>query len=197
MHPPGWMAVSDEIGSSRCYRRVADVEFPSHFHGYSLNAVDAKGRVSLPATFRAVIEKRVHPELAASEFPAAERTVFIGPHEELDCLVGYDSTYSRHLDAALEKRMAALGEEDELRGWDRVAGNTYGYTAPANYDDVGRMVLTSLNRGMAGITNMAYFFGTGRNFQIWSPESYRGFVADQPRVLRMFDMMLADKGIKL
>lgn len=173
------------------------MEFPSHFHGNFLNAVDAKGRVSLPAAFRAVVEKRVHPGLAASEFPAADRVVLVGPHEELDCLVGYDATYSRYLDAALAKRAENEGEGDELKAWDRVAGNAYGYTAPANYDDVGRMVLTSVNRGMAGISNLAFFFGNGRNFQIWSPDAYRAAVADQPRVLRMFDLMLADKGVKL
>lgn len=173
------------------------MEFRSHFHGNFLNAVDAKGRVSLPAAFRTVIEKRVQPDLASSDFPASDRVVLIGPHEELDCLVGYDSTYSLYLDAALAKRMASEGEHDELRDWDKVAGNSYGYTTPANYDDAGRMVLTSVNRNMVGITGTAFFFGNGRNFQVWSPEAYRAHVAGQPRVLRMFDLMLAEKGVKL
>jgi len=172
------------------------VEFSDYFHGYALNAVDAKGRVSLPASFRTIVEKRVHPGLAASDYPAADRFVLVGPHDHLDCLVGFDPTYSRHLDAALEKRMSADEGFDELRDWDKAAGNSFGYAAPANYDDAGRMVLTSINRGMAEITNLAYFLSTGRSFQIWSPANYRKFVADQPRVLKMFDMMLAEKGVK-
>ena len=56
------------------------------FLGYALNAVDAKGRVSIPADFRGVIERR-----------SQVSTVILGPHPTADCLVAYDRSYSASL----------------------------------------------------------------------------------------------------
>ena len=56
-----------------------------HLHnGSALNAVDAKGRLSVPAFIRAMIERR-----------SPEKLIVLGKHEADACLVGYDANYKR------------------------------------------------------------------------------------------------------
>ena len=49
------------------------------FQGSALNAVDAKGRVSVPAFLRGVIERRGNA-----------RTIVIAKHEAFPCLSAYE-----------------------------------------------------------------------------------------------------------
>ena len=49
------------------------------FHGYALNAVDAKNRLSVPSGYRDTNEKR-----------SGEKQLIVGPAERAPCLVGYD-----------------------------------------------------------------------------------------------------------
>jgi MraZ protein len=54
------------------------------FQGSALNAVDAKGRVSIPAFLRSVIERR-----------GDARTIVLAKHEAFPCLSAYDPGCSR------------------------------------------------------------------------------------------------------
>jgi MraZ protein len=170
------------------------VEFTSYFHGFSLNAVDAKGRVSLPANFRSVVESRARPKVAPGEVPVWDRQVFIGEHEELECLVGYDSTYSQYLSEGLDARAAATGD-DLLKAGEIFSVDAFGSALPASYDDAGRMVMP-ITRKLVGIEGLAFFVGAGRTFQIWAPETFRASGTGNPRLLRALDLMLAEKGGK-
>lgn len=58
------------------------MEFSVPFRGQALNAVDAKGRVSLPADFRSAIERRAAPAKAEG-FPIDDKQVFLGEDEEI------------------------------------------------------------------------------------------------------------------
>jgi len=66
------------------------------FQGSALNAVDAKGRVSVPAFLRAVIEKR-----------GDAKTIVLAKHDQFSCLSAYDPAYAalRHekIERLLEK----------------------------------------------------------------------------------------------
>jgi MraZ protein len=75
------------------------VEVEDFFQGSALNAVDAKGRLSVPAFVRGVIERR-----------SDSRAVVVGAHEISPCLTAYGRNYARNLWTDLERRR--LAEED-------------------------------------------------------------------------------------
>ena len=62
------------------------------FQGSALNAVDAKGRVSIPAFLRCVIERR-----------GDARTIVLAKHEAFPCLSAYDPAYAALKHAKLER----------------------------------------------------------------------------------------------
>ena len=62
------------------------------FQGSALNAVDAKGRVSIPAFLRGVIERR-----------GDARTIVLAKHEAFPCLSAYDPAYAALKHAKLER----------------------------------------------------------------------------------------------
>ncbi len=62
------------------------VELEHLFNGSALTAVDAKGRLSVPAFIRGVIERR-----------SDAKAVVIGMHEVSPCLNAYDRGYARNL----------------------------------------------------------------------------------------------------
>ena len=62
------------------------------FQGSALNAVDAKGRVSIPSFLRGVIERR-----------GDARTIVLAKHEAFPCLSAYDPAYAALKHAKLER----------------------------------------------------------------------------------------------
>src|SRR5438552_19061081 len=62
------------------------------FQGSALNAVDGKGRVSIPAFLRGVIERR-----------GDARTIVLAKHEAFPCLSAYDPAYAALKHAKLER----------------------------------------------------------------------------------------------
>jgi MraZ protein len=69
-----------------------DVALEHLFQGSALNAVDAKGRVSIPAFLRSVIERR-----------GDARTIVLAKHEAFPCLSAYDPGYAALKHSKLER----------------------------------------------------------------------------------------------
>ena len=61
------------------------MELVDLFNGNALSAVDAKGRLSVPAFIRSVIERR-----------SDAKAVVIGTQEASPCLNAYDRSYAQH-----------------------------------------------------------------------------------------------------
>ena len=72
-------------GEGLCERERA-LEVEHLFNGSALNAVDAKGRLSVPAFIRSVIERR-----------SDARAIIIAGHEVDPCLTAYDLNHARNL----------------------------------------------------------------------------------------------------
>ena len=62
------------------------------FQGSALNAVDAKGRVSVPAFLRSVIERR-----------GDARNIVLAKHDAFTALAAYDPAYAALKHAKLER----------------------------------------------------------------------------------------------
>jgi MraZ protein len=170
------------------------VEIIDFFHGGILNAVDAKGRVSLPSSFRAVIDRRVRRH--APEAGSDDRLILLGEHAKLPCLEGFDPTYSRQLHENIRMKVAAMEGVDVMEAMDDEMAEAFGSKAQIAYDSAGRMVLSAPMRRAAGIADAALFVGGGETFQIWNPDTFREARADKPRLIRMLDSLIAERSGK-
>ena len=126
------------------------------FRGSALNAVDAKGRLSVPAFIRQKVERR-----------SDEKILVLAVHPEFECLVGYDANHSAVMQDKAEKR---LGDNpDPFAELDMQAGLFAG-TVDVPYDTSGRIIMPPRLKRRAGIDNLAMFVGMGGEFQVWNPE---------------------------
>ena len=120
------------------------------FFGTFVNKLDAKGRVSVPASFRAVIQGRgltsvaVHPSLFESCLEGAG----FDRYENLEQQISDSFLPSTGNDAA-DLIMAALRD--------------------LPLDGEGRIVLPDEFIAEAHLKDQAVFVGQGRKFQIWEP----------------------------
>jgi MraZ protein len=137
-----------------------DVALEHLFQGSALNAVDAKGRVSIPAFLRSVIERR-----------GQSRTVVLAKHENFACLSAYDPAYAALKHAKLERLLEKeeTNPDAELQHQRR---NLMAFAASEEvpYDSSGRILMPPMMRMKGKIGELALFLGTGETFQIWNPE---------------------------
>lgn len=136
------------------------------FIGTQDNKVDQKGRVSVPAKFRAVLQ-------AAD--PSAEGTplVYLRPDFERGCLEGFPKS---RLERISEKTGDILDfdTEDSAAAYQILAD-----TDSFPIDGTGRILIPASFLEAAGIGDVAVFVGFGRVFQIWNPEAYARFRAQK------------------
>jgi MraZ protein len=133
------------------------VELEHLFNGSALNAVDAKGRLSVPAFIRSVVERR-----------SDARGLIIGAHEVDPCLTAYDLNYARNLYAENERRRLVEEGTDPQAHFAR-ARRTFGITEEVPYDSSGRIILPPMMRRKGRIEDLALFVGVGGTFEIWNP----------------------------
>ncbi len=156
-----------------------------HFSGSVLSAVDAKGRVSLPSSYRAVVST-----LAAKAGEDNPSLVFLGEHPSQPCLQGFDPTYQDTIRARIEAEVARSGTDSFSVDLDERFAERFGIVEPVSYDDVGRMVLPLRLRKAAGLDeagSVALFFGASETFRIWNIDRFRQAYADKPLMLRAID----------
>ena len=134
-----------------------EVELEHLFTGSALNAVDAKGRLSVPAFIRSVVERR-----------SDARAIIIGAHEVDPCLTAFDLNYARNLHSENERRRLAEETADAQAHFAR-ARRTFGITEEVPYDSSGRIILPPMMRRKGRIEDLALFVGVGGTFEIWNP----------------------------
>lgn len=128
------------------------------FHGFSLSAIDGKGRVAMPAAMRSAIEKN-----------SGEERLVIAKHPKDPCLIGYGRDYLRRahgkLDQAEAARVAAGGEIDY-----NAKRRAFALTEEVPFDKSGRFVMPAFFAARASLDGLAMFIGWGDYFEIWNPE---------------------------
>lgn len=164
------------------------------FSGGAVNAVDAKGRVSLPSAFRATIDRRLaRSGIAPSD---EQRQVTLREHRSLPCLMAYDRLYEERLLGDLDDQVAELRGIERADTLERLQLEYLGPTRPIGYDGAGRMNLPQSLREQAGIGDLAYFVSAGQSFQLWAPERFRAAFKDKPILVRALDGFLAERGAR-
>jgi len=119
------------------------------------NKIDAKGRVSIPAPFRAVLERDGYAG-----------GIYCYPSLDAPALDAGGERLAQKIDGLLAGLPDYSDERDELS----VA--LYGDVQVIAIDGDGRIVLPQLLRGHAGLQSEVTFVGLGDKFQMWAPERF-------------------------
>lgn len=125
-----------------------------------VNKVDKKGRVSVPATFRATLSQQSFAGIVAYRS-------FTAP-----CIEGCGMDYMQRLSDSTQDFAAFSPEQEDLTAL------IFADARQLAWDPEGRIVLPEDVMAHAGITDAAAFVGKGQTFQIWQPETYRAVEAE-------------------
>ena len=132
------------------------------FRGEAENKVDTKGRVSIPAAFRRILEEG-DPDWSAGLNP---NLVIVYGRKNIKCLEGY-SLGSIEIVDNLVSNLPRYSKEREIL--ERLLNSQSVYI---QLDENGRIILPSKLRKLVDIENAAIFVGMGEKFQIWNPSNY-------------------------
>ena len=139
------------------------------FTGTSRHKVDGKGRVSIPAQFRRVLEA-ADPKW--QEGLAPRLFVAHGPEDQtfLDC---FSVAAMEEITAKIDAQPLGSPRREALEYY--FNGMTYGTAT----DETGRLVLSAALRTQIGVTGEAVLVARGKSFRILSPEAYDAYAAEQ------------------
>ncbi|MES2728551.1 MAG: division/cell wall cluster transcriptional repressor MraZ [Pseudomonadota bacterium] len=124
----------------------------SLFFATTVNKLDAKGRVSVPAGFRDVLAAQTYKGVILLKSPKAE------------CLEGFAHSFMETMSARMDHFDLFSDTQDDI------AMSVFGQAVALQFDGDGRITLPTALRDYAGIGSEVAFVGLGQKFQIWSPE---------------------------
>ena len=139
------------------------------------NKVDRKGRVSVPAAYRAALTGENFQGVIA--YPSlTDRAIEAFGREMLE----------RMNQERLARSMEGGAFEDVLLGGgnDSAVETVMALANELPFDGEGRIILPAALCEHAGIDDRAVFVGRGSRFQIWAPEPYERRKADEVEKLR-------------
>lgn len=131
-----------------------------------VNKVDGKGRVSIPAPFRAALGEQ------------AAQGIFLFRSLQLPALEACSTGHMERLSASLDD--PALPDDQR----DLLETTIFGGSTQLPIDGEGRILLPQEFATYAAIGEKAAFFGVRRTFQIWEPsalEAHIGRAREQAR----------------
>jgi MraZ protein len=137
--------------------------------------LDSKGRVSIPAAYRAVLARDgfdglyCYPALDQPAIDAGGNALLA----EIERLIGRFPPYSNERE---EFSVALYGTSETLK-----------------IDSEGRVSLTDALKGHAGISDAIAFVGLGHKFQMWAPERFRAHLAKATATVRTLTQRLGSQ----
>lgn len=142
------------------------------------NKIDKKGRISVPASFRAVLAR-----------------------QEEGCMITYESLRNPCIEACgmqrFEKMNAQIEEMDPFSPEREAFADTlFGQSVQLNIDGDGRVMIPAQLLKAAGIKENALFVGKGETFEIWNPDDYAKHSAEARAVVKEKFHKLMPKGKK-
>ena len=137
--------------------------------------LDAKGRVSIPAPYRAVLARDAfdgfycYPALDQPAVDAGGNALLA----EIEALISSYPPYSDERDA--------------------FTLSLYGTSETVKLDGEGRVILSDALKSHAGITEAISFVGLGHKFQIWEPGRFRAELAEATEMVRAHRKQLGSR----
>ena len=129
----------------------------AQFLGTHVNKLDAKGRISIPASFRITLRAGSGDDLLSGT------SLVLRPSHNQQCIEAWPSAAFHALATPLERLDVFSEEHDDL------AATLYADAYPLDPDKEGRIILPDSLVAHANLTDTAVFMGLGRTFQIWEP----------------------------
>lgn len=137
------------------------------FLSTTTNRVDKKGRVSVPASFRANIPQGGYQGVIAYKS-------FKHP-----CIEGSDISFMEKLSERIHSDFGFFSDENEA-----LATVLLGKATQLGFDPEGRIHIPKDYMEHAGVKDSATFVGLGNKFQIWNPDEYEKHYAEQLEVAK-------------
>ena len=133
----------------------------ARFTARHLNKVDRKGRVSVPAPFRAAIESEDR-----------SRRFYLKPNysPEDNAVSSIDGLTESFMDTVQQRIDEMDINSPERKNFEM---EYFGDSESVEYDGDGRIVLPKELMTAAGITDQVQFVGLGSYFQLWEPEAFK------------------------
>lgn len=128
----------------------------THFLGTHQNRLDAKGRVSIPAPFRAALKSH-------GDTNGNGTHLVLRPSHQHQCIEAWPAELFDALSEQLNRLNLFSPQHDDL------AASLFADAFPVEADKEGRVVLPDSLVSYAGLTDAVVFMGLGRTFQIWEP----------------------------
>lgn len=142
------------------------------FLSTTTNKVDRKGRVSVPAAFRAVLAEQAFHGIVA--FPSFK-------HPAVQC---GGMEWMEKLGAGVDAYDMFSDEHDTL------TAALFANAQQLSFDGEGRILLPESLIAHASLSDQAAFVGRGPLFEVWNPETFEAYQADAVR-------QAAEKGLTL
>jgi len=137
--------------------------------------LDSKGRVSIPAAFRAVLARDGFEGLYC--YPALDQPALdAGGNALLQEIEELITRYQPYSDARDGLSLALYGTSETLK-----------------IDGEGRMILTEPLKAHAGIADAVAFVGLGHTFRIWEPGRFRAQLAEATEKVRALKRQLGSQ----
>ena len=137
--------------------------------------LDAKGRVSIPASYRAVLARDGFEGLYC--YPALDQpAVDAGGNALL---------------SEIEQLIASFPPYSDER--DTLSLALYGTSETLKVDTEGRVILSDSLKSQAGINTEVSFVGLGHKFQIWEPGRFRAQLAEATGTVRALKKQLGSR----
>lgn len=137
--------------------------------------LDAKGRVSIPASFRAVLARDGFAGLYC--YPALDQPALdAGGNALLQEIEALITRYPPYSDPRDDLALALYGTSETLK-----------------IDGEGRVVLTEPLKAHAGITDAISFVGLGHKFRIWEPGRFHAQLAEATEKVRALKRQLGSQ----
>ncbi|MEA2953760.1 MAG: transcriptional regulator MraZ [Alphaproteobacteria bacterium] len=128
--------------------------------------LDSKGRISIPAPFRAALAREGFSGLYC--YPALDRPALEAGGKALLAEI-----------EAMITHFALYTEERQ-----RIATALYGTGEMLRIDPEGRVALPEPLKSHAGVANAVTFVGLGNKFQIWEPKRFQSELAEATAKVR-------------
>jgi MraZ protein len=157
------------------------------FAGQGMSAIDAKGRVGIPACLRTILE---------TNSPNSDsRTLVVARHPTHRCIIGHDRGWLSLLDQRIR--------DDEAR--EKAAGRPFDYYAASEevfgqveevpFDSSGRFILPPFFKNKGELSDLAFFFGSGPFFLIWNPRILIENRESYPRAAEGAEFFMRERGM--
>ncbi len=130
------------------------------FIGTVINRKDKKGRVSVPASFRAALAGQSFSGIVA--FPSFRQVA-------IECCA---HDFMEQLGQSLYDINTFSAEQDDL------SATLFADAHLLPFDGDGRVILPDALIAHAGITEQVAFVGRGPRFQIWDPRQHQAYAAE-------------------